>query len=128
MSGNESVMDGEIDIGKHGEKLAADHLLKQGYVLLEKNWKCGREEIDIIARHGNFIVVVEVKTRTGTAPIEPSEVVPRDKQKILVRTANAYMRFKKQSGEVRFDIITIQLNGNGHRLDHLTDAFFATMK
>ncbi len=121
-------MEGNIDIGKHGEQIAADHLLKLGYVLLERNWKCGREEIDIIARQGDFIVVVEVKTRTGTYPIEPSEVVPRDKQKILVRTANSYMRVKKHTGEVRFDIITIQLNANGHRLEHLTDAFFATMK
>lgn len=121
-------MEGKTDVGRQGETIAAGHLLKQGYVLLERNWRCGREEIDIIARQGDFIVVVEVKTRTGTYPIEPSEVVPPDKQKILVRTANAYMRIKKHTGEVRFDIITVQLNGNGHRLEHLTDAFFATMK
>jgi putative endonuclease len=68
-----------------------------------------------------------VKTRTGNYEIEPAEVVPRDKQRILVRIANAFMRYKNQSGEVRFDIITIQMNANGHRLNHLVDAFYATL-
>jgi putative endonuclease len=120
-------MDDKVAIGKTGEEIAVEHLLRLGYEILEKNWRCGREEIDIIARNGNFVVVVEVKTRTGKYEIEPAEVVPRDKQRILVRIAGAYMRFKNQQGEVRFDIITIQMNGNGHRLNHLVDAFYATL-
>lgn len=115
------------ETGKSGEQIAAEHLIKLGYEIIEKNWRYGREEIDIIARQGNFIVITEVKTRTGNYEIEPAEVVPRDKQRILVRIASAYMRFKNQTGEVRFDIITIQLNANGHRINHLVDAFYATL-
>jgi putative endonuclease len=94
---------------------------------LDKNWHFGREEIDIIARDGSFVVIVEVKTRTGKYESDPREVVPRDKQRILVRAANAYMRYKNHPGEIRFDIITIRLNANGHQLNHLKDAFYATL-
>ena len=120
-------MENHIDIGKTGEQIATDHLISKGYAIVERNWRCGREEIDIVARTGNYIVIVEVKTRTGKYEIEPAEVVPRDKQRILVRIANAYMRLKNHPGEVRFDIITISLNGKTHQLQHLEDAFYATL-
>ena len=113
--------------GKTGEQLAFDHLVAKGFVILDKNWHYGREEIDIIARTGNFVVIVEVKTRTGKNEIDPGEVVPKDKRRILVRAANAYMRYKNLPGEVRFDIITILMNGNDHQLRHMEDAFYATL-
>ncbi|MCX6277211.1 MAG: YraN family protein [Bacteroidetes bacterium] len=116
-----------IETGKTGEQLATDHLLAKGYKILERNWRWGREELDIIAQDGNFVVIVEVKTRTGKNEIEPAEVVPRDKQRILVRIANAYMRYKNLPGEVRFDIITILMNARGRQLHHLEDAFYATL-
>ena len=120
-------MSTRIETGKTGEQLAADHLLAKGYHILERNWRWGREELDIIARHGNFVVIIEVKTRTGGTEIEPALVVSRAKQRIQVRAANAYMRYKNLPGEVRFDIITILINANGHKLEHLEDAFYATL-
>jgi putative endonuclease len=120
-------MNKRIETGKTGEQIAHDHLITKGFEILEKNWRWGREEIDIIARTGNFIVIVEVKTRTGKGEIDPGEVVPKDKRRILVRAANAYMRYKNHPGEVRFDIITISMNANGHQLHHMEDAFYATL-
>jgi putative endonuclease len=120
-------MNDRIETGKTGEQLATDHLLAKGFEILERNWHWGREEIDIIARDRNFIVIIEVKTRTGNFAIEPAEVVPPAKQRILVRAANAYMRYKNHPGEVRFDIITILLNERGHNIRHLEDAFYATL-
>ncbi len=121
------VMQNKKAIGDEGEEIALEHLIKLKYEILDKNWRFGREEIDIIARDGLFVVIVEVKTRTGNYEIDPREVVPRDKQRILVRAANAYMRYKNHPGEVRFDIITIRMNANGHQLNHLKDAFYATL-
>ena len=120
-------MDNRMVTGKTGEQLAFDHLVAKGFVILDKNWHYGREEIDIIARLGNFVVIVEVKTRTGKNDIDPGEVVPKDKRRILVRAANAYMRYKNLPGEVRSDIITVLMNGDDHKLSHLEDAFYATL-
>ncbi|MEI6434300.1 MAG: YraN family protein [Bacteroidota bacterium] len=120
-------MDNRIETGKSGEQIAADHLLAKGYQILERNWHFGREELDVIAKHENFIVIVEVKTRTGKTEIEPAEVVPRAKQRILIRAANAYMAYKNLPGEIRFDIITILMNARGTQLHHLEDAFYATL-
>lgn len=118
---------GHIETGKTGEQLAAEHLMSGGYEILERNWHWGREELDIIARKGNFVVIVEVKTRTGNTEIDASLVVSRAKQRIQVRAANAYIRYKNLREEVRFDIITILMNAKGNHLEHIEDAFYATM-
>ena len=120
-------MASNIETGKTGEQLATEHLMSKGYEILERNWRWGREEIDIIARKDNFVVIVEVKTRTGGSDIEPGLVVSRAKQRIQVRAANAYVRYKNLREEVRFDIITVLMNAKGTRLEHLEDAFYATL-
>ena len=53
-------------LGRYGEDVAARHLVEQGIVVLERNWRCERGEIDIVARDGDVLVVCEVKTRSGT--------------------------------------------------------------
>lgn len=120
------VMKDHIELGKAGEALAVAHLEEKGYRILERNWRLGREEIDIIARDGNFIVIVEVKTRTSNVFAEPETSVTRSKQRILVRTANAYVNYRRQYGEVRFDIITILIRPEGETINHIVDAFYAT--
>jgi len=54
-----------FDLGKKGEDLAADYLRKKGYRILKRNWRSGRNEVDIIADNNEYIVFVEVKTRSG---------------------------------------------------------------
>ncbi len=116
-----------IELGKAGEKLAQDYLEGKGYRILEQNWRFGREEIDIIARDGNFLVIVEVKTRSSNMFAEPEASVTKAKQRILIRAANAYVNYRRQKGEVRFDIISILVNAEGAEINHIVDAFYATL-
>jgi putative endonuclease len=112
-------------LGKTGEEFAVKFLSEKGYAIVDRNWRWGRHEIDIIARHGTTIVIIEVKTRKTEWDCEPeSAVVPR-KQKILVAAANAWVRYRKQPGEVRFDVITVIIGSAKHTINHITDAFYA---
>jgi len=121
-------MKDRIELGKKGEDLAIAHLESKGYRILERNWRWGKEEIDIIARDGNFLVVVEVKTRSSNVFAEPEASVTKQKQKILVRAANAYVNYHRQRGEVRFDIISILIRPEGEEVNHIADAFYASLQ
>ena len=116
-----------IKLGKEGEDIAAAHLEGKGYRIIERNWRWGKEEIDIIARDGTFLVIVEVKTRTSKMFSEPEASVTRQKQRILVRAANAYARYHRHPGEVRFDIVTVLILPEGEEINHIPDAFYATL-
>ncbi len=111
------------DKGAEGEKLAAIYLEGKNYKILEKNWRFGKEEIDIIAEKENTLVVVEVKTRNGSFFGEPEEFVNVQKQRHLIKAANAYIEKNNLELEVRFDIIGVILTGKNHRINHVEDAF-----
>lgn len=112
--------------GTKGEDIAAAYLEKKGYALLEKNWRFGHEEIDIIASSDLTLVIAEVKTRKSNYFGEPEEFVTRQKQKHLIKAANAYMEKNDLDLEVRFDIISILLSGNEQKIVHIEDAFHPT--
>jgi putative endonuclease len=116
-----------IELGRSGENMAVTYLEEKGYKILERNWRWGREEIDIIARDGSFIVIVEVKTRSTNVFAEPEASVTKSKQKILVRAANAYVNYRRHPGEVRFDIISVIISQESNELNHIPDAFYATL-
>jgi putative endonuclease len=115
------------EFGKKGEDIAADYLQKKGYKILERNWVSGKNEIDIIAREGKFIVVVEVKTRHSNYAGEPETAVTHDKQKSLIRAANSYIRKMNLYEEVRFDIISILVVKGKEQINHIEDAFYPTL-
>ncbi len=115
------------ELGKAGEDMAAEYLKKKGYRILERNWRFGRNEIDIVARDGNIVVIAEVKTRSSSFFAEPETAVTRDKQRILVRSANAYVRYNRINLEVRFDVIAILFSPGGEQINHIEDAFYATL-
>jgi len=117
----------KIELGKKGEELATRLLEEKGYHILERNWRWGKEEIDIIARDGNFLVIVEVKTRSSGDYASPESSVTKIKQRTLIRAANAYCRYKGHQGEVRFDIISIIIGPDGEEINHIDDAFYATL-
>ena len=96
-----------LDFGKKGEEIAADLLQKKGYKILDTNWRSGKNEIDIVAKDGTgkYVVVVEVKSRHSLYGGEPETAVNREKQRALIRAANAYVRIKNLQDEIRFDII-----------------------
>jgi len=117
------------EIGALGEKLARDFLIAKGYQILEQNWICGHKEIDIIAKYGNELVIVEVKTRKVPVLIEPEETVDRYKQQFLIWAANSYVERNSLDIDVRFDIVSIVINyNNEHRIDHIEDAFYPVGK
>jgi putative endonuclease len=116
------------DIGKKGEEIALKFLREKGYKILETNWRLGRNEIDIIAMDGKVIVVAEVKTRQSNQFGEPEIAVTREKQKALVRSANAYVRLKHLDVETRFDIISIILEKDTEKINHISDAFYPMLR
>ncbi|MEM7161679.1 MAG: YraN family protein [Bacteroidota bacterium] len=114
-------------LGRHGELIACTHLRKNGYSILEQNWRYGREEIDIIAQLNDLIVFVEVKTRNTDYTGDPVMAVNTSKRKIVIRIANEYILSKNIDLESRFDIIGIVHNAKETRIDHVEDAFFPTI-
>jgi putative endonuclease len=115
------------ELGKTGEDLAEKHLRKLGYQILHRNWHYGHDEIDIIAREGDCLVIVEVKTRTTDFFGEPEMEVKPAKQRAIVRTAEAYIYAADYRGETRFDVIGILLGNGKVVLNHIRDAFIARM-
>lgn len=116
------------ELGKSGEDLAANYLSAKGYKILERNWRIGHNEIDIIAQDADIMVVVEVKTLKSSSLREPEASVGKSKQKSLINAANSYIKFKNISLETRFDIISIVISSSKPIIKHIPDAFYPTMR
>ena len=95
------------ELGKWGEDLAVDYLQRKGYTIIERDWKSGKRDLDIIAQDGNIIVFVEVKTRRNRLFGEPEESVDYHKLQNLQQAISHYVKFKHIRQEIRFDIISI---------------------
>jgi len=115
------------DFGKKGEEMAQKHLRSKGYKIKAVNWRYGKDEIDIVAMHNSFLIIVEVKTRSTNFFGEPEEAVSIKKRKFLVRAADAYINIHNVAEEVRFDIISIVVTGNRWEINHIEDAFYPTI-
>ena len=113
------------ELGKLGEKIASDYLLKNGYEVLAQNFYFDKAEIDIIAKKdNNTLVVVEVKTRNSDFFGDPQEFVTPSKIKLLVKAANEYVISNDLDMEVRFDIIAIIKNKTIEKMEHFENAFY----
>lgn len=96
------------DLGKRGEDAASKFLYNRGYDILERNWRCKFGEADIIARDGDAIVFVEVKTRSGLEHGFPAEAVDHKKQERYERIALAYISdIDDVDIPIRFDVVSI---------------------
>lgn len=115
------------ELGKAGEQLAIKHLRAKGYQILEVNWYFGHHEIDIIAKDGEMLVIVEVKTRATSVFGEPEIAVNKQKQRSIVRAADAYIQQKDLDIETRFDVISVIITPNEKRIFHIDDAFYPIM-
>lgn len=109
--------------GKEGEKLAAKYIRDLGYQIIKLNWRYKHKEIDIIAKDGGELVIVEVKLRSTDFYGDPSEAVTLKKQKYLVEAAEAYLDTIDEAPEVRFDIVSIVGSDPNYTFEHITDAF-----
>ncbi|QWR78163.1 YraN family protein [Candidatus Magnetomonas plexicatena] len=111
-----------IETGKMGETLAVKFLKRSGYKILERNYRNKVGEIDIIAKVGDCIVFVEVKTRLSDAFGYPVEAVNAIKKQKIKGTALLYMKTFKTEPMVRFDVISIMINGKENQIQHIKDA------
>ncbi len=114
------------DLGDKGERAAALHLRLKGYKILEQNYRRAHGEVDIIAKRGNTVAFVEVKTRTSSDYGIPSEAVIYKKQQRLISAARCYA-LKCDGCDLRFDIIEVFANINGKRIkkiNHIKNAFY----
>ena len=109
--------------GRRGEALALAFYQDHQYIILEKNWQSNHLEVDIIAKNEEYIVFCEVKTRSGNAFGNPEQSVTPQKQRNLIHAANHYVLKHRIQLEVRFDIVSIILNGEQHTLEHIPFAF-----
>src|ERR687893_48288 len=117
------MSDGRKSTGSHGESLAVDYLRRQGYTILETNWRCRRGEIDIIAQDGATLVFVEVRTRRSSSLGSTEESVTAAKQRRLAELAQIYLQWREAAGTPwteawRIDVIAIR-TGSAGRFNHL---------
>ena len=112
-----------LQTGIWGEELAVEYLSDNGYIILERDWHSVHRDIDIIAQDGETIVFVEVKTRKSNNYGEPSLAVNKQKQRLLVSAANAYIFGKNLDMDTRFDIISILMKDEDPIIEHIEDAF-----
>ncbi|KAB1066900.1 YraN family protein [Tamlana haliotis] len=111
-------------LGEKGEQLAVDFLLKHGYQILERNYRFGKSEIDIIAKIKDTLAVVEVKTRSTIDFGNPQDFVKPKQIQRLVYAINHYVQKNGLDVDVRFDIIAIVKAGKTFQIEHLEDAFY----
>lgn len=111
-------------LGHEGEDIAAKYLEQHGYVVQDRNWRCGHKDLDLVVTKDNTIVFVEVKTRTSTEWGDPQEFVTDRKIRRIVNSADAYLRYNQIDMDVRFDIISIVVERGEFKVEHIEQAFF----
>ncbi|WP_410769271.1 YraN family protein [Fontibacillus sp. BL9] len=124
--------DGRKARGRWAEQLAEDYLKKQGYKIVERNWRCRTGELDLIAMQGNILVIVEVRSRSAQSAAfgTPAESITPRKIKQVRDTAAVYLHRTSQiEAKIRFDMIGIVMRSNGdsefisESLEHIVAAF-----
>ena len=111
------------EIGDWGEQLAEEFLRNLGYRILEKNWRTGKSEIDIIATLENTLVFVEVKTRKNAWFGNPEDFVTQQKANRIKNASEEYQILNRYEGFIRFDIIGITGKKSEYEILHFLDAF-----
>lgn len=118
------------DIGDRGEEIAAAYLDAQGYAVLDRNYRFGRNEVDLVCRDSDSdgeLVFVEVKTRSGTGYGPPEGAVTEEKRRSIVEVARGYLHEQCSGDEAaRFDVVTVLLrDGTSPTVNHYENAFWA---
>lgn len=107
-------------LGKQGEEIAINYLNKKGYKILEKNFLCRQGEIDVIALEDNYIVFIEIKSRTNTEFGLPSESVTKKKIKKILKAAGYYLYIRNlENLDVRIDAIEVYIKQEKYYINHI---------
>lgn len=112
-----------MKLGEQGENIAADFLRKKGYKVIERNYRNTFGEIDIIALHKGTVVFIEVKTRRSDGFGKPYEAIDTRKKVKMKNIALMYLKKFKKEIPARFDVVSIQLNGNDRQIELIQNAF-----
>lgn len=119
------IMARSHELGRWGEQAAARYLVRRGWTVLHRNWRLGHKEIDLIARRGDLVAFIEVKSRSGPAFGHPLEAITSAKRREIETVARAWVARHGRPGErYRFDAIAVlRTHGAAPSLLHLEDAW-----
>ena len=116
------------EIGAYGERVAAAFLRRHGYRVLTRNYKTTGGEIDLVCRHGDVLVFVEVKTRAGVDIVRPVEAIDDRKEEALRHAARRYLELLDRAGgeiRYRFDAVEVRLKAGDIPACTLLPNYFA---
>lgn len=116
--------DERSELGKSGEALVAAKLASQGFVILGRNVRVGRLELDVIARRGGLVVVCEVRSRRSSGLLEPWQTIDRKKIERVRRATAQWLRESRLGGvTIRFDAASVVFDRDPPRIDYFEEAF-----
>lgn len=111
-------------VGESGEEAAVQYLLRRGYHILQRNYRCRFGEIDLIARDGGTLAFIEVKTRRSRQFGPAASAVTFEKQRHLIKASQMYMaQTKKAYALCRFDVVAVEIDAHGLHIELIKDAF-----
>ena len=109
-----------METGAFGEQYTCDYLVGKGFQILARNFHSRYGEIDVIACNEQYLVFVEVKTRSPGAIAQPQMAVTKSKQQKLIKTALVWMQKNPPDRQPRFDVIALTVSGNPPEVTELT--------
>ena len=112
-------------VGSDGEKTAIHYLKKHKYKILSQNYQTYFGEIDIVCKIDNYIVFVEVKTRSDNYMVSGRDSVTLSKQKRIIKAAMQYLQSYRPELQPRFDVIEITVGKENNKIVHIENAFSA---
>jgi putative endonuclease len=115
---------GRAALGRHGEEIAVRWLERHGMVVVDRNWRCARGEIDIVVRDGDVLAFVEVKTRSGQGTGHPLEAVTAQKLGRLRRLVPAWFRAhpEHRAPSIRIDCVAVTVIGEHTGVEYVSGA------
>ena len=111
--------------GQEAEQKALSFLCNKGYVLLEKNYRFGKAEIDLLMKDKDLLVCIEVKARSTDFFGTPESFITLKKIKLLVGAVNHYLEYHNLDYEVRFDVLSYTIKNKKWICKHIESAFYS---
>ena len=113
-----------LELGRFGEELALKKIKRLGYKKIIRNYRCPLGEVDLIARDGDTLVFIEIKTRRGKSIYYAKEAVDEKKKRQLSKVALAYMKSNNCcDAEARFDVVAVNVDGLRTQVEVIQNAF-----
>lgn len=111
-------------LGSAGEQFVYEHLIKEGFIVRERNWRMGHLEVDIIAERNGTFHFVEVKTRSGNSGYDPRRSVNQKKQENLINASRSYCRMcQRMDVDVQYDVALVFGTPGNFRMEYMPRYF-----